>query len=96
MTPAAVIAMLATPGVWTCVNLDPLAICQPTLDVCVTGSAHELLVSQREADTVTITPLSGHMADVAWNLVVLRAADALALARDRAERRRQEQRGDTP
>ena len=90
MTPAAIIAMLATPGLWTCINTEPLTVCQPVFDVCITASPHELLVSQRNADTVTITPLSGPMADMARNLVMLRAADALALARDRAERARQE------
>ena len=86
MTPAAALLLLGTPGMWTCVNLDPLAICQATGDVCVTASPHEVLVTERDADTITVTPLHGRVADVAWNLIVLRAADAMALARDQTER----------
>ena len=53
-----------------------------------------MLVMQRDADTITITTLTGVNAAVAWNLIVLRAADALKLARDQAERAQQDQRGD--
>ena len=91
MTPAAALLLLGAPGMWTCVNLDPLAICQTTGDVCVTASLHELLVMERGAETITVTPLRGDVAAVAWNLVALRAADAVALVRRRAERVRQEQ-----
>ncbi len=88
MTPAAALVLFGTPGMWTCVNLDPLTICHVTGDVCITASPHEVLVAERDAGTVTITPLRGPVADVAWNLIVLRAADAMGLARDRAERGR--------
>lgn len=64
--------------------------------MCVTTSPHKMLVMQRDADTITITPLTGANAAAAWNLIVLRAADTLNLARDRAERARQDQRGDVP
>ena len=88
MTPAAALVLLGAPGMWTCVNLDPLAICQATGDVCVTASPHELLVMERDAETITVTPLRGAVADRAWNLILLRAADAMALARDQVERAR--------
>ncbi len=88
MTPAAALVLLGTPGMWTCINFDPLTICQPGGDVCVTASPHEVLVTERGADTVMITPLRGPVADVAWNLIVLRAADAMGLARDQAKRAR--------
>lgn len=87
MTSAAALILLGTPGLWTCVNLDPLTICQTTNDVCVTASPHELLVVERDAETITVTPLRGEVADVAWNLIVLRAADAMAQA-ERARRGR--------
>ena len=64
---------------WTCVNLDPFTICQATSDVCVTANPHELLVMERDAETITVTPLRGAVADAAWNLIVLRAADARAM-----------------
>ena len=86
ITPAAALLLLGAPGMWTCVNLDPLAICQATGDVCVTASPHELLVMKRDAETITVTPLHGPVADVAWNLIMLRAADAMVLAQSRAER----------
>ncbi len=90
MTPVTLIALLSAPGLWTCVNADPLTICQPVAAVCVTASPHEMLATQRDAGEVRITALRGDFADIAWNLIVLRAADAMGLARDRAQRRRQE------
>lgn len=88
MTPAAALLLLGSPSLWTCVNTDPFTICQATGDVCVTTSPHELLVMERDAETITVTPLRGAVADVAWNLIMLRAADAMALARDQTERAR--------
>lgn len=96
MTPAAALILLGAPGSWTCVNTDPFTIHQSTGDVCVTASPRELLVVERDAETITVTPLRGNVAVVAWNLVALRAADALGLARDRAERRKQGQSEATP
>lgn len=94
MIPAAALLLLGTSGSWTCVNLDPLTTCQPTSDVCVTAGQHEMLVMERDADT--ITSLTGPVADVTWNLIVLRAADAMARARDRMERALQDRRGGVP
>ena len=88
MTPAAALLLLGAPSLWTCVNTNPFTICQATGDVCVTASLYEMLVMERDAETITVTPLRGAVADVAWNLIVLRAADAMAMARDQAERAR--------
>ncbi len=90
MNPATALLLLSTPGLWTCVNLDPLTICQATTDVCVTANPHEMLMTERDANAITVTPLRGPVADAAWNLVLLRAVDAMALARDRAEQARLE------
>lgn len=91
MTPATVLALLGAPALWLCTNADPLTVCQASGDVCLVQSPHEVLLTQTDdAGEVTITPLVGPTAAVAQNLIVLRAADAMGLARDRAERARQE------
>lgn len=82
MTPATLIALLATPSLWTCINLDPPTICHA--ETCLTQAPHDLLLSERTGDQVSITPLQGPVASVARNLVVLRVVDAELLARDRA------------
>jgi len=89
---AILLNLLAYPSLWIMTNGDPPTICQGRGETCLIHGPHEVLVTQREGDQVTITPLTGSVADAARNLIVLRAADAMALARDRAERARMEQR----
>ncbi len=87
---AAVLALLAYPALWTLTNAQPPTICQAAGPVCLIRAPHEVLVTQRDGDVVTITALTGPGGAVAWNEANLRVADAGGLRRDRAERARVE------
>lgn len=92
VTLATVLSFLAYPALWILTNAQPPTICQAAGPVCLIRAPHEVLVTQRDGGVVTITALTGPGGAVAWNEAALRAADAMALARDRAERAMQEQR----
>ena len=93
MTSAALIALLSVPALWTATNTTPLTICDALDAVCLVQSPTELLLTERDAGLVRITPLAGPVAAVARNLVVLRMADAMGLARDRAAQGMRERAG---
>lgn len=90
---ATLLALLASPSLWTLTSLNPPTICQAADpiglivgSICLVRRKNEVLITLLQDGQVRVTVLPEPAAAVVWNEATLRVADAELLRRDREQR----------
>ena len=79
--------LLTYPALWESRPVTPATICQVGGPVCLIRAGPDVLIVDGGATPLAVTALHGMTAAVAWNEATLRAAEGIALGRDRQDRR---------